>query len=43
MDLSVFLGMFFVVICSFKFLAGPQSIGDSYLKGSMNGMNQLIK
>jgi hypothetical protein len=34
--------MFFVVICSFKLLAGFQSAGDSHAKGSMNGMNQLI-
>ena len=34
--------MFFVVICGFKLLAGSQSTGESYRKGSMNGMNQLI-
>jgi hypothetical protein len=34
--------MFFVVIRAFKLLAGSQSAGDSYSKGSMNGMNQLI-
>jgi hypothetical protein len=32
--------MFFVVICGFKLLVGSQSTGDSYPKGSLNGMNR---
>jgi hypothetical protein len=34
--------MFFVVIWNFKLFTGSQLTGDSYRKGSMNGMNQLI-
>jgi hypothetical protein len=39
--MSLLVKMFFVVIWNFKLLAGSQSTGDSYSKGSVNGMNQL--